>query len=99
MLEIVVIDLDDEFTPIPKTHKKVVTNVNCKFQEIWVIKVPWAKPIFNEVGVLFIIICHVCTRIEKKKKIWLQSGIILINMYVKERVHMVSGSWIQNVCM
>jgi len=44
MLKIVVIDLDDEFTFVPKTHKKVVTNVNCKFQKIWVIKVPWAKP-------------------------------------------------------
>jgi hypothetical protein len=44
MLKIVVIDLDDEFTLVPKTHKKVVTNVNCKFQKIWVIKLPWAKP-------------------------------------------------------
>jgi len=34
MLEIVVIDVDDESTPTPKTHKKVVIDVNFKFQEI-----------------------------------------------------------------
>jgi hypothetical protein len=68
MLEIVVIDLDDEFILVPKTHKKVVTNVNYKFQEIWVVKVPWTKPIFNEVGVVFTMICHVCMRIERKEK-------------------------------
>jgi hypothetical protein len=53
MLEIVIIDVDDEFTLVPKTHKKVVINVNHKFQEIWVVKMPWVKPIFNEVGVVF----------------------------------------------
>jgi hypothetical protein len=53
MLEIVIIDVDDEFTLVPKTHKNVVINVNHKFQEIWVVKMPWVKPIFNEVGVVF----------------------------------------------
>lgn len=98
-METVVIDLDDEFTRVPKTHKKVVTNVNYKFQEIWVVKVPWAKPIFNELGVLFTMICHVCMRIERKEKNLVASGILLINMYIKERVRMVSGSWIQNMYM
>jgi hypothetical protein len=98
MLESIVIDLDDEFTLDPKTHKRVGTNVNCKFQEIWVIKVPWEKPIFNEVGVVFTMVCHVCMRIQRKEKNWLRCG-ILLTKYVKEKVHMVTGSWIQNVCM
>jgi hypothetical protein len=29
---------------------------------------PWAEPIFNEVGLLSIVKCHVCTRIERKEK-------------------------------
>jgi hypothetical protein len=40
MLQIVVIHVDDEFGPTPKKPKKVVIDVNCKFQEIWVIKMP-----------------------------------------------------------
>jgi len=50
MLEIVVIHVDDESTLAPKNPKKVVINVNDKFQEIWVVKMPWAKPIFYEIG-------------------------------------------------
>jgi hypothetical protein len=34
MLEIVVIHVDGELALAPKKLEKVVTNVNCKFQEI-----------------------------------------------------------------
>jgi hypothetical protein len=34
VLETVVIDVDDECVPFPKKPKKVVADVNCKFQEI-----------------------------------------------------------------
>jgi hypothetical protein len=54
MLKIVIIHIDDECALAPKKPKKVVINVNCKFQEIWVVKMPWEKPIFNEVVVVFI---------------------------------------------
>ncbi len=37
MLQIVVIHVDDEFGLAPKKRKKVVIDVNCKFQEIWII--------------------------------------------------------------
>jgi hypothetical protein len=30
---------------------------------------PWAKPIFNEVGLVYVMKCHVCTKIERKEKI------------------------------
>jgi hypothetical protein len=29
---------------------------------------PWAKPIFNEIGLVSIVKCHVCTIIERKEK-------------------------------
>jgi hypothetical protein len=86
MLETVVIHVDDEFAFEPKKPKKVVTNVNHKFQEIWIVKMPWAKPIFNEVGVVSIMKCHVSTILKGRKKIWLRSWILLKNMQVKERV-------------
>jgi hypothetical protein len=90
MLEIIVIDLDDEFTNVPKTHKKVVINVNHEFQEIWVVKVPWAKPIFNEVGVVFTMICHVCMRIERKDFFLIGTWKFIEKHVGKKRVHMVN---------
>jgi hypothetical protein len=69
MLETIVINVDDECAHVPKTHKKVMTNVNCKSQEFWVVKMPWAKLNFNEVGVVSIMRCdNVCTKIERKEK-------------------------------
>ncbi len=68
MLETITIDVDDEYIPFPRKTRKVVTNVNCKFQEIWVVKMPWAKPIFNEVGLVSTMKCCVCTIIERKEK-------------------------------
>jgi hypothetical protein len=37
MLETIIINVDDECAPAPKTHKKVEIDVNYKFQEICVI--------------------------------------------------------------
>jgi hypothetical protein len=34
MFETVVINVDDECVPFPKIPRKVVANVNCKFQKI-----------------------------------------------------------------
>ncbi len=51
--------------PSPKNSKKVVDDVNRKFQKIWDMKMLWVEPIFNEVGLR----CHVCTKIERKEKI------------------------------
>ncbi len=39
--------------------KKVVVDVKCKFQEIWAMKMAWAKPIFNDVELVCIVICCV----------------------------------------
>jgi hypothetical protein len=68
MLETVVTDVDDECVPFPKKPKKVVANVNYKFQKIWAMKMPWAEPIFNDVGLVCIVRCRVCTKIERKEK-------------------------------
>jgi len=70
MFETIVIDVDDECVPLPKTPKKVVVNVNCKFQKIWAMKMPWVEPIFKEVGLVYIMRCYVYTKIERKEKNW-----------------------------
>jgi hypothetical protein len=45
----------------PKKWKKTFdTNVNHKFQGVWALKMPWAKPILNEVGMVTSMKCHVC---------------------------------------
>jgi len=67
-LETIIINVDDECAPIPKTHKKVKIDVNYKSQEIWAIKMPWAELNFNEVGVASVVRCdNVCTKIEREE--------------------------------
>jgi hypothetical protein len=68
MFDIVVINVDDECVPPFKKPKKVVVDVTYKFWEIWAVKMPWLEPIFNEVGLVFVVKCLVCTRIERKGK-------------------------------
>jgi hypothetical protein len=70
MLIFFVIHVDDEST-VQKIQKKVVTNLNYKFQKIPILKMPWVEPIFYEIGVISIVRCHVCTKIERKEKIML----------------------------
>ncbi len=79
---------------LPMKLKKVV-DVNYKFQNIWVVKMPWTKPIFNDIGLVFIMRCHVCTKIEKKEKKYLVVKQDFIEkMQVKGRV--LNGKWIMD---
>ncbi len=55
MLEIIVRDVDNKCVTPPKKPKKVVVDVNCKFQETWVMKMPWAESIYNEVNLVSIV--------------------------------------------
>jgi hypothetical protein len=48
---------------------KIDIDVSCKFQDVWALKMPWAKLIFNEVRLVSSIKCHVCSIIEKKYKV------------------------------
>ncbi len=43
--------------------------MSCKFQDVWALKMPWAKPIFNEARLVTSTKCHVCSKIEKKDKV------------------------------
>ncbi len=55
-------------------------------QDIWVVKMPWEKPIVNDVGLFLVIRCHICTNIEKKEK-------VLITKWdsIKKHVYIVQG--------
>jgi hypothetical protein len=68
MFETIVIDVDDECDLLPQKPKKVVVDVNHKFLKIWTMKMVCAKPIFNELGWVYVVKCHVCTKIEKEGK-------------------------------
>jgi hypothetical protein len=68
MFETIVINVDDECVPLPKIPKKVVVNVNYKFQNICGMKMPRVEPIFNGGGLISAMRCHVCTKIERKEK-------------------------------
>jgi hypothetical protein len=64
---------------------------------------PWAKPIFNEVGLVSTRRCCVCTIIGRKENN-LVARWDLIEKHIGERtgfdgILMVNGPWIQNVCM
>jgi len=98
MFETVVIDVDDECVPLPKILKKVVVNVNCKFQKIWAMKMPWVEPIFNEVRLVSAMNVVFVPKFKGRKKNWLLNRTLLLNIQVRIRVLMVNGSWIQNVC-
>jgi hypothetical protein len=51
MLKIIIINVDNEFAPTFKIHKKVVINVNDKFQKIWAVKMPhWQSPFLMKLG-------------------------------------------------
>jgi len=83
----------------PKKWKKNFDiNVNHKFQDVWALKMPWGKPIFNEIRLVISMKCHVCFKIEKTSFWWL-NGIPLRSMKVKGKFLMENGLWIQNVGM
>jgi len=70
--------------------------VNHKFQDVWALKMPWAKPIFNEVGMVTFVKCHVCFKIEKKDKVLVVKWDSIEKHAIKGKF---SGLWIQNVGM
>ncbi len=43
--------------------------MNHKFQDVWALKMRWVEPIFNEVGLVTSMKCHVYSKIEKKDKV------------------------------
>jgi hypothetical protein len=95
MLETIIINVDDECAPAPKTHKKVEIDVNYKFQEIWVIKMPWAKLNFNEVGVVSTMKCdNVCTKIERKEEIFVAKWDFIEKHVSKQKGS--NGKWIMD---
>jgi hypothetical protein len=51
--------------------------VNYKFKDVWALKMPWAKPIFNEVGLVTFLKCHLCSKIEKRTRFWWLNRILL----------------------
>jgi hypothetical protein len=57
--------------PIPKLKKakKVECDFNRMFQDIWVIKLHWAKAMMGLNGKLSMVKCKVCSYIEKKDKL------------------------------
>jgi len=64
--ETIVIDVDDACAFLKKPKK--IVDVNYKFQEIWVAKMPWEKPISNDIRLVFVVRCRVCIKIETKEK-------------------------------
>jgi hypothetical protein len=51
-----------------KSHKKSYDN-NRKFQAKWATKLPWAKGLVVDGGIIQIVRCKICSLIENKEKI------------------------------
>jgi hypothetical protein len=79
--------------------KNLYTNMDHKFQNVWALKMPWVEPIFSEAKMVTSMKCCVYSKIGKKDKVLVQSGIKLRIMHGKGKPLMVSGLWIQNVGM
>ncbi len=71
--------------------KKIDIDVNCKFQDVWAFKMPWAQPIFNEVRLVIFIKCHVCSKIEKKNKVLVAKWDSTETHASKKKAH--DGKW------
>lgn len=50
-----VTNVEDRCALLPKKLFKVIIDVNHKFLEIWIVKMPWEKPNFNEDGFIYVI--------------------------------------------
>jgi hypothetical protein len=92
-----VIDVDDECVPPHKKPKKI-GNVDHKFLKFWAVKMPWEKPIFNAVGLVNAMKCHVCTKIKRKENKLIAKWDFVEKHVGKKKVLMINGPWIQNVC-
>jgi hypothetical protein len=73
------------------------TNVNPKFQDVGALKMPWAKPNFNQVRLITFVKCHFFPKLKRKTRFLWPGVISLRNMLIKGKHLMVSGLWIQNV--
>jgi ribosomal protein S27E len=51
----------------------------------------WAKPIFDEAGLVLFIKCHVCSRIDKKDKVLVAKWDIIQKHVGKKKTH--DGKW------
>jgi hypothetical protein len=58
------------------------------------VKIPWAKLIFNELGLVSTMRCHVCTKIEKKEKNLLVKWDSIMKHVGKRKVS--NGKWIMD---
>jgi hypothetical protein len=94
MFKIDVINVDDECDPLPKFPKKVVVNINCKFQKIWAMKMPWVEPIFHDIGLVSTMKCYVCTIIEWKGKNWVVKWDVIVKHPSKKKGF--NGKWIMD---
>jgi hypothetical protein len=51
--------------------------VNYKFKDVWALKMPWAKPIFNEVGLVIFVKCMFVLKLKKRTRFWWLNRILL----------------------
>jgi hypothetical protein len=94
------IDVKDVHFLIPKNgEKNCDTNVNRKFLDAWALKMPWAEPIFNEIGLVISMKCYVYSKIEKRDKVLVAKWDSIENHVSKKKLMVLSGLWIQNVGM
>ncbi len=57
-------------------------------------KMPWVEPIFNDVGLVCIVKCHVCTKIERKEK-----SLVINQDFIKKHASKrkgFDGKWIMD---
>ncbi len=55
---------------IPKNGRKVKLMLTTSFKRFWTLKMPWVKPILNEVGLIGNVKFCVCTHIERKETVF-----------------------------
>jgi hypothetical protein len=46
--------------------RKKVHEINHKFQDVWATKLPWAKNVLNEDGLITHVRCKICTKVMVK---------------------------------
>jgi len=57
-------------------------------------KMPWEEPIFNEIGLIFTMKCHVCTKTERKEKNWVVKWDFIVKHLSKKKGF--DGKWIMD---
>jgi hypothetical protein len=72
---------------IPKNEKTSNIDVNWVFQDVWTLKLPWEDPICNEVGLVTIVKCCVCSKFEKKEKVLVVKWYSIKKDVIKRKAH------------